>query len=740
MIDNVPELPIHPNGTPPPMTPDPNNAPTVLIAGSQRGVETVDHKAFEEVARSLGRALASSGFSILGGSFDKSTADYFVIEGALNVAESSCRVIRPAIESTAPTEFEGRVTVEAKEGTWERVRPAQVNAADAVVLIGGSRGTDDVFSYAAQAKLPIVLMPAFGGMASQHFSRFRKRYVDAGISENTLAAIESRDPSSARAAIEVLNGLLGRSSPTEQSPAVHPFHDDEPATEDRLGREMFAGILASRLRQVATGWDGKSPRPFLIHLHGAWGSGKSTVLKFLRRQLRNDNEGAERWIVIQFNAWQHQNDAYPWWGLVSELYEQAAFQLGECGWWRSLHFRLREWSWRFREAWGMLVFIAIIFAWLLFVFFSRIDWESDWKAVGEGIKTISLLIAMVSSLWGVLWTLGHTFLPATASMGSVLRSQKSDPEHRIALHFLKLIEWIDTPVAIQVDDLDRCKEEYVTALLEGIQTRFRDCDVAYVIAADRDWLRRSFEGIYKSFKGSVDLPGRPLGLLFLEKLFQLSVNVPPLRSQARDSFWRYLTEADGDDIERPDALLDQAEQDEIATLGPGEISAKRDEWNSDAPRDIARRYALARRMGAKDVERASEVFLQRFTELVEPNPRAMKRLVNAYGVQQQIMTVFGDPKHRPSDGQLALWTILAQRWPTLSDLLLREPSRITSIGQEDAIHEFPEELQSLVLENRAVLSVIRDNKVGYRLDEGAVRLIAGTRSSTVAEHDSDPSA
>ena len=77
-----------------------------------------------------------------------------------------------------------------------------------------------------------------------------------------------------------------------------------------------------------------------------------------------------------------------------------------------------------------------------------------------------------------------------------------------------------------VDDLDRCKSEYVVALLEGIQTLFADEPVAFVIAADRTWLCQSFATAYGAFDPVVGEPGRPLGYLFLEKTFQVSMSDP----------------------------------------------------------------------------------------------------------------------------------------------------------------------------------------------------------------------
>ena len=72
-------------------------------------------------------------------------------------------------------------------------------------------------------------------------------------------------------------------------------HTDNPATVDELNREGVARILARRIRDMrdhevaaadAAG-DRRYPRgrSFLVHLNGPWGSGKTSLLNFLRNEL-----------------------------------------------------------------------------------------------------------------------------------------------------------------------------------------------------------------------------------------------------------------------------------------------------------------------------------------------------------------------------------------------------------------------------------------------------------------------
>src|SRR5215216_1690977 len=112
-----------------------------------------------------------------------------------------------------------------------------------------------------------------------------------------------------------------------------PTHTDNPATTDALKRVGFARMLAQRIRdmraqEIAAG-DRQFPRgrSFLVHLHGPWGSGKTSLLNFIEDDLHDPPEGEKRWVVVRFNAWQHQRIVPPWWWLMETLYRDALREL-----------------------------------------------------------------------------------------------------------------------------------------------------------------------------------------------------------------------------------------------------------------------------------------------------------------------------------------------------------------------------------------------------------------------------
>lgn len=294
-------------------------------------------------------------------------------------------------------------------------------------------------------------------------------------------------------------------------------------------------------------------------------------------------------------------------------------------------------------------------------------------------------------------------------------------------HFTDLIRWIGHPVAILIDDLDRCRGDYIVQLLEGIQTLFRDEPVTFVVAADRDWLADSFAAEYGAFTSLRDEPARPLGYLFLEKTFQISVGVPGLSPEVRSQYWDRLIASDVSATDR--SSLKQARQ-QAKTMFQGASSEvevlrrlTREPGTTPAQR-VARAEAAAIVLSTPGLERERERALRPFAPLLDPNPRAMKRLVNAYGIGRsvEVLNLQNLSGSRTAQQRRALWTILNLRWPLLGAWFATHPDHISFVGSDQSPPGMGPELRSL-LADPDVVSVVRGDADGVetRLDPAAIR-------------------
>ena len=454
-----------------------------------------------------------------------------------------------------------------------------------------------------------------------------------------------------------------------------PFYPDRPAVEDQLNRKAVAETLGTIIDEVWNDHDlTREDNSFIVHLHGRWGSGKTSILNFLRDVLLSGRIAPQKpkdpwltaqpdppWVVVEYNAWRNQTLGPAWWTLMDSVYRQACKQLG--GWshkdgWRV---RIRHLGWQVRTGWaptiaGLLVGVVALYL----VFFHKLPNDSNW---GETTKNLTGLIGLIGSFFLVKGEM--TFFNSRAAKRYVELTR--DPLGPLTQRYEAMVSEIGRPVAVFIDDLDRCDAKFVVELLQNIQTLFRRARVLYVVAADRDWICSSYEQIYKSFSEPIAEPGRTLGHMFLEKMFQLSIEVPHLVQVQRDEFWNQLVlkqqpkssdERDAIDREITERLESANTEQEIIEVV--------DQFRSDPSRAAIAGARAFQRMQSKDLTREREHFLGQYSHLLEPNPRAMKRLLNAYGFRRGFDI---QSSHRSEPDALVRWTILENRWPVLADHL-----------------------------------------------------------------------
>lgn len=538
---------------------------------------------------------------------------------------------------------------------------------------------------------------------------------------------------------------------------------DDPAGEadvDILGRKTFARGLVERMVQISEeeNHDGKKPSKkgsFLIHIHGPWGSGKSSLLNFMCHELEEeiwkekkeksivvnfyrhdleeviDKERKNKWIVVNFNAWQHQRTGPPpWWSLMDAVFKRGVSRLRKISLWRCIVIILWEYLWRLWKGtspvlWGLTIILIFIGFGIGFGFFN-FNWLINPGKPNPNNIVIASLALIVSLLTG-LRAISTSLVPGSARAAEQFVEMKGDPMEQISRHFERLVHMIEQPVAIFVDDLDRCNDSYTVEFLERIQTLFRQAGVFYVIAADRRWLFSSYKKAYDSFKNDIDEPGRPLSHLFLAKTFQLSVPLPRLSPELQREYWEYLLQTDQYDMKEKLEAAKERVQGDFEGRSDEDILAKTEEKTNDLVLDRARKEVAVIELAKKERIPVTEQFLKPYAKFLEPNPRAMKRLVNQYSLARDIRILEGSKIERE---KLALWTIITMRWPLLGEYLEEDCERVKPvIGVKPIIGEekldgpgISEDIKKLLID-KDVISVIKGEEVGGPLDEHAIRYL-----------------
>jgi hypothetical protein len=481
--------------------------------------------------------------------------------------------------------------------------------------------------------------------------------------------------------------LTSKDGSDASSQASEGASSQENSPEENLKEptDHFINLLEEQLTEKMSYELGDSAEKILmVNLHGSWGSGKSTILRGLHQTLKK-----KHWIIIDFNAWQHQRLGSPWWWLLNAVVRQGARQLPGGRATRLRNQRLkwshRWWYLRFTWArWFPFLAIALVlsaYATVMIILFgpsnaaSTGPLKTELQSLAQGAQSVGAVIAAVSAVV----TLGFG-LSRTGSAGSGPASGRidltHDPMRRISRHFEALIRRIRgrkaARVAIFIEDLDRCQEMYVVELLEGIQTLFQNASVCFVVAADRRWLSASFAKVYGTFTPALEEPGRPAGYLFVEKAFQLPASVPPID---KEEYLAYVLQQRARE-ERPEKEKDPAFMRIIsATL--------------------------------KDALPTEDI-----------SPRTIERFVDACLFRKKVGQRGNWQKVK--DEQLVLWTLIDVQWPLLAEYLGYHPEMVDEIKKQNWERvkiTLPDHLW-LLLQAEAVQEVIK------RLEKEAVSICA----------------
>jgi hypothetical protein len=393
---------------------------------------------------------------------------------------------------------------------------------------------------------------------------------------------------------------------------------------------------------------------------------------------------------------------------------------------------LKEMWWRFRKGGAAYLLAALVLVaaslglWLAYR-------QTPGISLGQVIGTVGTVLSVGVTAWATALAVSRTMFLGSGRSARGFQESAHDPMEIVRSHFKKMLGWFrPQDIAILIDDVDRCGAEYVVHLLEGVQTLFSDVPVSYVVAADGRWLHASFEKVYSSFHEEiVHESGRQLGSLFLEKTFQLSARVPRISPALQKDYWEFLLAnqpATGhQNLNRGTKLAERLfaqakDEEDILRI----VRAETEKAPSDSIRSQAIRTAAVRRIASEAVQAGTQHRLAKFAPLLEPNPRAMIRFINAYGLERGTLLL---ERAIISREHLAQLVILEQRWPQLLECLSEHPEVIEEIGN-DSISDLCPGMESL-LQDPGVLEVIKGEVsgelIGMPLTAEIIAVFARTR-------------
>lgn len=285
-----------------------------------------------------------------------------------------------------------------------------------------------------------------------------------------------------------------------------------PDNETDLDFLNFAGIGDTIAEMIAQA----NGRPISIGVSGAWGAGKSSLIKLTRRSLAALPAGSREYVFVEFNAWLYQgyDDAR------AALMEEIATTLE------------REANKRKKGTEKVASLLR------------RVNWLRAAKLAAGSALALSLGLPPVG-LIGELWRAGKTVtgggatekdLEGMDTLGAraldtgkdllASRPESSAPKQIRELResFQDALKEMGVTLVVLIDDLDRCLPETTISTLEAIRLFLFLENAAFVIAADDEMIRHAVKRHFDNISDAAVTN-------YFDKLIQIPIRVPPLGVQ-----------------------------------------------------------------------------------------------------------------------------------------------------------------------------------------------------------------
>ena len=361
-------------------------------------------------------------------------------------------------------------------------------------------------------------------------------------------------------------------------------------------------------------------RPISIGVSGAWGTGKSSMIRLIQASLsrRATGPGDTQFVFVEFNAWLYQG------------YDDARAALMEV-----IASELEATAGKLKKPTDQAKALL-----------KRINWFRAVKLVGGSTVAMSLGLlptGPVGELLGIgrrvvadgvdtgLLEEGATALTKLGNEASAIvqpEGEASSPPKEIqALRkaFEQTLDDLGVTLVVLVDDLDRCLPETTISTLEAIRLFLFLKNAAFVIAADIDVVKLA---VRRHFVGADDEGDGPLVTNYFDKLIQVPIRVPPLGIQEVRAYMMLLFVEDSSlptDVKER-IRVGVCEQLRHTWQGRRVDQAFIKTLEDNLPPELTSRFDTAERL-APIMTTASGVV---------GNPRLIKRFLNALSIRMAI--------------------------------------------------------------------------------------------------------
>ncbi len=473
----------------------------------------------------------------------------------------------------------------------------------------------------------------------------------------------------------------------------------------------------------------------VVGIDASWGMGKTTLMHMIEKRLlepdlKNDFK------TVWFNAWKFDQEESLWAAMALTIIDSLKKRYGLIGksifWLRRMRKSLssRQAIWMFIK---ILIAAFLVLAAVSFVSSTGLTKDSGFN------EAISYILSKVKYYIYLLPI--PTFVSKNPSIGSLVLligavllvvKQYSDmkpfqlstkkifdqPNYEDKIGFIgsfqkdfgdiisiatnSLVGGKTSKLVIFIDDLDRCSPPKPVEIIEAINIFLDAKNCIFVIGMDGPTIAASVETKYKDLKNyfdNFDTNELSLGQRFLEKIIQINFRIPKSTQDAvKDFINRQMgiqasQEARKDGglrVEPPSEVLVQKARESLENILPKarkegktldqiskEILAEKPDLTKvaidKAKKDVFPSYLF------EEYPEVSRV-LEKVPELLEFNPRKIKRFLNDYRLQALIANRRGLFDNRCINLEsLAKFVIISMRWPDIINVIVNDKDFINRL-------------------------------------------------------------